>query len=99
MLDLKLNVDNNIKMQKLVIKLNLFFAVFFLSSCSTNTSTPVTTEKASECKKIRPLLTKKLVSSNKSDQISGWQLMLDYPSCFPGGNFDLAKSQIEALKN
>ena len=86
-------------MQKLVISLKLFFAVFFISSCSTGTSTPVTTEKTSECEKIRPLLTNKLVSSNKSDQISGWQLMLNHPSCFPGGNFDLAKSEIEALKN
>lgn len=99
MLDLKLDVDNNIQMQKLFIKLNLFFCCIFLSSCSTDTRTFVTTEKTSECEKIRPLLTKKLVSSNKSDQISGWQLMLDYPSCFPGGNFDLAKSEIEALKN
>ena len=99
MLDLKSNVDHNIKMQKLITNFNLFFAIILLSSCSTDTSTPATTEKIIECEKIRPSLTEKLVSSNKSDQISGWQLMLDYPSCFPAGNFDLAKSEIEALKN
>jgi hypothetical protein len=86
-------------MQKLITNFNLFFAIILLSSCSTSTINPVTTEKIIECEKIRPSLTKLLVSSNKSDQISGWQLMLDYPSCFPTGNFDLAKSEIESLKN
>ena len=86
-------------MQKLLINLNLFFATILLSSCSTDTNNNVTTEQIIECEKIRPSLTKKLVSSNKSDQISGWQLILDYPSCFTTSNPELAKLEIEALKN
>jgi PBP1b-binding outer membrane lipoprotein LpoB len=86
-------------MQKLITNLILFLSIILLSSCSTDTSTFVTEEIPIECEKIRPSLTPKLVSPNKFDQISGWQLMLDYPSCFPGGNFELAKSKIEALKN
>jgi len=99
LLDLKLYLDNNYRVQKLITNLILFPSIILLSSCSTDTSTFGTVEIPIECEKIRPSLTKKLVSPNKSDQISGWQLMLDYPSCFPGGNFDLAKSMVENLKN
>jgi len=91
-------------MQKLVTSLSLFIALIILSACSTNPDltnpdSTETTKKAKECEKITPSLTKKLVSSSKSDNIDGWQLMLDYPSCFPGADFDLAKAQLEALKN
>ena len=86
-------------MQKLTTTFSLLVVLILLSACSTNTDSSETSKAVKECEIIRPSLTEKLVSSNKSDQISGWQLMLDYPSCFPGGNFDLAKSQIEALKN
>jgi len=86
-------------MRKLITSLSLFLALIMLSACSTNPDSTETTKKAKECEKISPSLTKKLVSSSKSDNIDGWQLMLDYPSCFPGANFDLAKAQLEALKN
>ncbi len=85
-------------MRKLITPICLFLALIMLSACSTNPDSTETTKKAKECEKITPLLTEKLVSSSKSDNIDGWQLMLDYPSCFPGADFDLAKAQLEALK-
>ena len=86
-------------MQKLITSIGLFLALIMLSACSTNPDSTETTKIAKECEKITPSLTEKLVSSSKSDNIDGWQLMLDYPSCFPGGNFDLAKAELEALKS
>jgi len=88
-------------MRKLATALNLFFVLIMLSACSTDSNPTETTSPAPDsatCKKIRPSLTEKLVSPSKSDQIDGWQLMLDYPSCFLAGDFDAAKAEIEALK-
>ena len=85
-------------MQKLIIKLNLFLFLILLSSCSNGTDTSQTTETVNECEKILPLFTEKIASPSKSDRIIGWQLMLDYPSCFLAGDFDAAKAEIEALK-
>ena len=89
-------------MRKLATALNLFFVLIMLSACSTDSNSTETTSPAPDsatCKKIRPSLTEKLVSSSKSDQIDGWQLMLDYPSCFPTGNLDLARRELEILIN
>ena len=85
-------------MQKLIIKLNLFLFLILLSSCSNGTDTSQTTETVNKCEKILPLFTEKIASPSKSDRIIGWQLMLDYPSCFPAGDFEVAKVEIEALK-
>ena len=86
-------------MRKLITSIGLFLALIMLSACSTNPDSTETTKIAKECEKITPSLTEKLVSSSKSDNIDGWQLMLDYPSCFPGADFDLAKAQLKVLKN
>ena len=86
-------------MQKLTTTFSLLVVLILLSACSTNTDSSETSKEVKECEIIRPSLTEKLVSTSKSDRIDGWQLMLDYPSCFPTGNFNLAKSEIEALKN
>ena len=85
-------------MQKLTNTFSLFVVLFLLSACSTNPDSTETTKKSKECEKIATSLTEKLVSSSKSDNIDGWQLILDYPSCFPTADFDLAKAQLEALK-
>ena len=85
-------------MRKLITSIGLFLALIMLSACSTNPDSTETTKKSKECEKIATSLTEKLVSSSKSDNIDGWQLMLDYPSCFPGADLDLAKAQLEALK-
>ena len=86
-------------MQKLTTTFSLFVVLIMLSACSTNPDSTETTKIAKECEKITSSLTEKLVSSSKSDNIDGWQLMLDYPSCFPGADLDLAKAQLKALKN
>ena len=86
-------------MRKLITSVGLFLALIMLSACSTNPDSTETTKIAKECENITPSLTEKLVSSSKSDNIDGWQLMLDYPSCFPGADLDLAKAHLKALKN
>ena len=86
-------------MQKLTTTFSLFVALILLSACTTNPDSTETSKEIRECEIIRTSLTKKLVSISKSDRIDGWQSMLDYPSCFPGVNFDIAKAEIEALKN
>ena len=86
-------------MQKLTTTFSLFVVLILLSACSTNPDSTETSKEIRECEVIRTSLTEKLVSISKSDRIDGWQLMLDYPSCFPGGNFDLAKAELEALKS
>ena len=86
-------------MRKSITTLSLFLTLIILAACSTNPDSTETTKIAKECEKITPSLTEKLVSSSKSDNIDGWQLMLDYPSCFPGADFDLAKAQLKVLKN
>ena len=85
-------------MRKLITSIGLFLALIMLSACSTNPDSTETTKKSKECEKIATSLTEKLVSSSKSDNIDGWQLIIDYPSCFPTADFDLAKAQLEALK-
>ena len=85
-------------MQKLITTFSLFVALILLSACSTNPNSTETSKEVKECEIIRPSLTEKLLSTSKSDRIDGWQLMLDYPSCFPGANFDLAKAELQALK-
>jgi hypothetical protein len=84
--------------QKLITTFSLFVALILLSACSTNPDSTETSKEVKECEIIRPSLTEKLLSTSKSDRIDGWQLMLDYPSCFPGANFDLAKAELQALK-
>ena len=86
-------------MQKLNTTLSLFVVLITLSACSTNPDSTETSKEIRECEIIRTSLTEKLVSNSKSDRIDGWQSMLDYPSCFPGANFDIARAEIEALKN
>ena len=86
-------------MLKLFTAISLFIFLTILSACSTNPNSTETTKETKECVKMRLSITEKLVSKSKSDQIDGWQLMLDYPSCFPGANFDLAKAQLEVLKS
>ena len=86
-------------MQKLTTTFSLFVVLILLSACSTNPDSTETSKEIRECEVIRTSLTEKLVSISKSDRIDGWQLMLDYPSCFPGANFDLAKAELEALKS
>ena len=86
-------------MQKLTTTFSLLVVLILLSACSTNTDSSETSKAVKECEIIRPSLTEKLVSTSKSDRIDGWQLMLDYPDCFQGANFDLAKAELEALKN
>ena len=86
-------------MLKLITAISLFIFLTILSTCSTNPDSTETTKETKDCVKMRLSITEKLVSKSKSDQIDGWQLMLDYPSCFPGANFDLAKAQLEVLKS
>ena len=85
-------------MQKLITTFSLFVALIMLSACSANPDSTETSKEVKECEILRQSLTEKLVSTSKSDRIDGWQLMLDYPSCFPGANFDLAKAELEPLK-
>jgi hypothetical protein len=85
-------------MPKLIRPFNLFLFLLLLSSCSKVTDSSDTIETINKCEKIRPMLAEKLISPNKSERLGGWQLMVDYPSCFPTGNIDLAKKEIEALK-
>ena len=85
-------------MQKLITTFSLFVVLIMLSACSTNPDSTETSKEVKECEILRQSLTEKLVSTSKSDRIDGWQLMLDYPSCFPGANFDLAKAELEPLK-
>ena len=70
-----------------------------ISACSTNPDSTETSKDVKECEMIRPSLKEKLLSTSKSDRIDGWQLMLDYPSCFPGADFEIAKEELEALKS
>ena len=86
-------------MRKLITSIGLFLALIMLSACSTNPDSTETSKEIRECEIIRTSLTEKLASISKSDRIDGWQSMLDYPSCFPGANFDIARAEIEALKN
>ncbi len=86
-------------MPKIITSISLFIVLTILSACSTNPDSTETTKETKECVEMRLSITEKLVSKSKSDQIYGWQLMLDYPSCFPGANFDLAKAQLEVLKS
>lgn len=88
----------NLTMRKFIATFNFFLVLTLLSSCSNYTDSSGTIESINECEKIRPLLTEKLISLDRLERLGGWQLMLDYPHCFPDGNFDLAKAEIEALK-
>ena len=86
-------------MQKLTATFSLLVVLIMLSACSTNPDSTEISKEMKECEIIRTSLTEKLASTSKLDRIDGWQSMLDYPSCFPGANFDLAKAELEALKN
>ncbi len=52
-----------------------------------------------ECTKIIPLFNEKLISPKKSEKIKGWQYVINYPSCFTSVALDVAKIEIETLKN
>ena len=77
----------------------LILGLILISGCS---QTPAPSNEANlikECAIIVPLFNEKLLSNEKSEKINGWQYVIKYPACFTSNALDIAKTEIEALKN
>jgi hypothetical protein len=85
-----------LKMSKIPL---LILSLFLISGCSQSQAPSDQAGATKECAKIVPLFNEKLLSTEKSEKIQGWQYVLDYPACFTSGALDIAKTEIEALKN
>ncbi|MEY3905167.1 MAG: hypothetical protein RIT08_1083, partial [Actinomycetota bacterium] len=51
-----------------------------------------------ECEKTVQVFNQKLLSSDKSEKIQGWQIVLDNPTCFLSDAVNIAKTEISALQ-
>ena len=76
----------------------LAVAILFLTACS-NSSDPNNNEAAKKCEETVKVFNEKLLSSEKTVKIEGWQIVLDNPSCFLSNAVDIAKTEISALQN
>jgi hypothetical protein len=77
----------------------LILGLTLISGCSQIPDPPNKTSLAKECAKIVPLFNEMLLSNEKSEKINGWQYVIEYPACFTSNALDIAKIEIEALKN
>ena len=77
----------------------LILGLILISGCSQTPAPPNKADLIKECAKIVPLFNEKLLSNKKSEMINGWQYVIEYPACFTSNALDLAKIEIEALKN
>jgi len=73
-------------------------AVLVLSGCAKATETEKSNDSAKECEKTVQVFNQKLLSSDKSEKIQGWQIVLDNPACFLSDAVNIAKTEISALQ-
>ena len=77
----------------------LILGLILISGCSKTQAPSNKANLTKECAKIVVLFNEKLLSNVKSLKIIGWQYVIEYPACFTSNAFDLAKIEIETLKN
>lgn len=74
-------------------------ALLFLTACSNTGDPSNNNEAAKKCEETVKVFNEKLLSSEKTVKIEGWQIVLDNPSCFLSNAVDTAKIEISALQN
>jgi len=77
----------------------LAVAILFLTACSNSSDPSNNNEAAKKCEETVKVFNEKLLSSEKTVKIEGWQIVLDNPSCFLSNAVDIAKTEISALQN
>ena len=85
-----------IKMLKITL---IILGLILISGCS-QAETPLDQANfTKECAKIISSFNEKLLSTEKSEKIKGWQYVIDYPSCFTSVALDIAKNEVKVLNN
>lgn len=77
----------------------LVIASLYLTACSNAGDPTNNNESAKKCEETVKVFNEKLLSSEKTVKIEGWQIVLDNPSCFLSNAVDIAKTEISALQN
>ena len=77
----------------------LILSLTLISGCSQTQAPSNKANLTKNCPKIVPLFNEKLLSNEKSEKIIGWQYVIEYPACFTSNALDVAKIEIEALKD
>ncbi len=85
-------------MNKKILLPYVMVAVLALSGCAKATETEKSNDSAKECEKTVQVFNQKLLSSDKSEKIQGWQIVLDNPNCFLSDAVNIAKTEISALQ-
>jgi hypothetical protein len=78
---------------------SVLVALISLSGCAKATETDKSNDSAKECEKTVQIFNQKLLSSDKTEKIQGWQIVLDNPTCFLSDAVNIAKNEISALQN
>ena len=86
-------------MNKKILLPYVMVAVLALSGCAKATETEKSNDSAKECEKTVQVFNQKLLSSDKSEKIQGWQIVLDNPTCFLSDAVKIAQTEITALQN